>query len=135
MIFGRNEAFSPYWGWEKGSFSFLKKGRANDRAHLWLQKKKSVQDAAPFEKCKTWTILNFVKSLFFSCFIFVKGLFFWYWILWKDCFSIAEFCEISENGLNFPPRQTPESMFSTFGLVHNKLQNHLSIEKAAKRSV
>ena len=41
--------------------------------------------------------LNFVKSLFFS-----------HWILWEVRFSNVEFCEMSENGLNFLPRQTPD---------------------------
>ena len=61
-------------------FSFLKMGEM----HLWLLKNKERQSAAPFEKRKIWTLLNFVKRLFSS-----------FWILWRVRFPHLEFCEES----------------------------------------
>ena len=91
-------------------------------------RKKNVQGVAPSKKRKTGTLLNFVKNPFshiefceesvfphiefceesvFFILNFVKSSFFSYSILWTVRFSNVEFCEISVNGLNFPPRHIP----------------------------
>ena len=44
---------------------------------------------------------------YFNILNFEKSPFFWHWILWRVTFSNTEFCEMSVNGFNFPPRQTP----------------------------
>ena len=50
--------------------------------HIWLLKEE--QGAASSKKHETWTLLNFLKSPFFS-----------YSILWRIHFSHIEFCEKS----------------------------------------
>ena len=57
---------------------------------------------------KLWCLfIEFCEESIFLIKNFLKCPFFWYWILWRVRFSNIEFCEMSENGLNFPPRQTP----------------------------
>ena len=118
---------------KKGTyFWFLQKGRA----HFWLLNKgelmlctlKNVNmKATKFCDKSIFLILNFVKNLFSS-----------YWILWRVGFSHikfceesvffnVEFCEMSENILNFPPRQTLILiMVQIFGSVLNIQSNLLT---------
>ena len=77
MIFGRNLAFLPADGGKRAGCicDFYKKGSG----------------CSALQKSKTWTPLNFVKSLFSHIDT-----------MWRVHFSYIEFCEMSINGLSFP---------------------------------